>query len=61
MKKFYNCIHCGKLTSNIKGGVGRCNACRKLLSHKHLWMKYMLGSQVCKICGINRSETGYKY
>jgi hypothetical protein len=30
-------------------------------SHKHKWVKYMLGSQVCSICGINRASTGYKY
>lgn len=29
--------------------------------HEHEWMPYMLGSQVCAKCGINRASTGYKY
>jgi hypothetical protein len=29
--------------------------------HKHKWIPYILGSQVCALCGINRASTGYKY
>lgn len=32
-----------------------------VMKHKHKWMKFDYGSQVCSICGINRSSTGYKY
>lgn len=34
---------------------------KKMLNCKHKWIPYMLGSQVCSTCGINRSSTGYKY
>jgi len=31
------------------------------MKHKHKWMKYAFGAQLCSICGINRASTGYKY
>lgn len=33
----------------------------KKVDHTHKWIPYVLGSQVCAICGINRASTGYKY
>ncbi|MEO9308967.1 MAG: hypothetical protein ABI337_01575 [Nitrososphaera sp.] len=29
--------------------------------HKHKWVPYMLGSQVCSICGVNRVDADPKY
>ena len=33
----------------------------KIRKHKHKWINYAFGSQVCSVCGINKASTGYKY